>query len=77
MTELGPLSQHNSKENASNYKLCGIIHHKGTLDSGHYFAEVMDFDSKDWFKCDDSNIKNIKMPKEPTETAYVVFYIKE
>jgi ubiquitin C-terminal hydrolase len=39
--------------NASNYKLYGISHHSGTLDDGQYFAEVMDLDSENWFKCND------------------------
>jgi len=76
MTEFGPLSDHYSKINASDYKLFGISHHSGSLDDGHYFVEVMDIDSESWFKCEDSKINKISCPENISASACVLFYIR-
>ena len=76
MAQFWPLSENKSKINASNYKLYGISHHSGTLDDGHYFAEVMNLDSENWFKCKDSKISNISNPENISATAIVLFYIQ-
>ncbi len=57
MTEFGPLSQHESKKNASNYKLFAISHHSGNLNNGHYTADVKDLDSGSWYNCNDKHTK--------------------
>ena len=55
MTEFGPLSYHESKKDASDYKLFAISHHSGNLNNGHYTADVKDLDSGNWYNCNDKH----------------------
>ena len=42
------------------YELVAVLYHKGlSVDSGHYIANVCDYNTKDWWKCDDSTVTKI------------------
>jgi ubiquitin carboxyl-terminal hydrolase 2/21 len=49
MTPFAPHSDHPSKELATKYKLYAMSKHSGSLNGGHYVAEVQDTDSGKWY----------------------------
>ena len=54
------------EENSYSYKLCGIITHFGAgMETGHYIAEVEY--GRQWYKCDDSTIKETRFECLSTE----------
>ncbi|KAG0683479.1 ubiquitin-specific protease doa4 [Pichia californica] len=59
------------------YRLYGIVRHYGTLDGGHYIAEVMK--EGRWIKFDDEKLKFSETMGKSPETdgsAYILFYEK-
>ncbi len=59
------------------YDLCGTINHSGTLNQGHYVANVKV--DKDWYSCNDTEVNRVL--KEATEKelnkseeVYMLFY---
>jgi ubiquitin C-terminal hydrolase len=47
---------HGSKKNARSYSFYGMSKHSGSLNGGHYVAEVKNTDSKTWYDCNDSHV---------------------
>ena len=42
------------------YELVAVLYHKGvSVDSGHYIANVCDYNTNVWWKCDDSTVTKI------------------
>jgi ubiquitin carboxyl-terminal hydrolase 2/21 len=56
------------------YKLMGIIHHLGTLNRGHYFAEVKIKD--EWYEMDDERVipARISRYSNYSKSAYMLIY---
>jgi ubiquitin C-terminal hydrolase len=74
--DFSQLSPYSKNENTV-YELYGISHHSGSLYGGHYTSEVMYKDrhgKKQWYECNDSNVKPISGPDLKSHTAYVLFY---
>lgn len=56
------------------YNLIGIIHHYGSLNRGHYFADVK-IDGN-WFECDDDKVSTstVKLKGNQSKYAYILVY---
>ncbi|ODN02496.1 Ubiquitin carboxyl-terminal hydrolase 64E, partial [Orchesella cincta] len=50
------------------YQLYGVMVHRGGINSGHYYAYIMDFERGKWFRCDDAAVR--KVTKSDIEGAY-------
>jgi ubiquitin carboxyl-terminal hydrolase 22/27/51 len=58
------------------YKLSSIVCHFGSLQSGHYYALVLNNDNS-WTRIDDEGVYiNIDITNIPTEHFYTLFYCK-
>ena len=53
-------------------QLVGVIHHEGTLNSGHYMASVKTDDG--WKLVNDDFVSDIPHPTKST-SAYVLVYV--
>eukprot|EP00756_Hemistasia_phaeocysticola_P033141 Hpha_TRINITY_DN16450_c1_g2::TRINITY_DN16450_c1_g2_i2::g.163828::m.163828 len=60
------------RERPVRYTLCGVVDHRGGINSGHYTARVRREGS--WFECDDSAVHEAAPPSESNTTAYMLFY---
>lgn len=61
----------------ANYSLCCIVHHKGSMESGHYFCEIKDLEykgSSKWYSFNDEYVKQSPV-NATSKTCYVMFYI--
>ena len=59
----------------SNYRLYAISNHSGNLDGGHYTAMCRNFLYEQWFKFDDSGVKEINdLSALESPTSYILFY---
>ena len=58
--------------NERDMHLAGVIHHEGTLDSGHYMASVKTDDG--WKLVNDELVTDIHMPQN-SSSAYVLMYV--
>ena len=56
------------------YRLTAVIHHSGSLNSGHYTATVVDRASHKMYHCNDSSITESRRIDQ--KTTYVLFYVK-
>lgn len=56
------------------YRLVGICNHIGSLNGGHYTANVLSGDGK-WYNCDDERIS--RQSQFAIQNAYILFYIKD
>jgi ubiquitin C-terminal hydrolase len=65
--------EHPSKQRAVKYRFYGMSMHSGSLHGGHYVADVMDVDTKDWFHCNDSTVSRASFQKS-SSSAYVLFF---
>lgn len=59
------------------YRLQCVINHTGNMASGHYYTYCLDEDSGKWFCFDDDKVDEIPTSKIITNTAYLLFYIRE
>ncbi|CAL8104991.1 unnamed protein product [Orchesella dallaii] len=50
------------------YQLYGVMVHRGGINSGHYYAYIMDFERGKWFRCDDAAVR--KATRADIEGAY-------
>lgn len=62
--------EQNTKE--TKYVLCGISHHMGSLNFGHYIANCKE--DGGWYCFDDSRVFSIEVPSRST-SAYILFYV--
>jgi len=64
------------------YELCGVVTHAGsTIQSGHYYSFVRHLNGTQWLLCDDSTVSDSSFqravtPTSPTETPYLLFYMR-
>lgn len=60
------------------YKLVGICNHFGSLNGGHYTADVLR-GNRQWYNCNDQSISRYATPKDNVDIqhAYILFYIKD
>ena len=56
------------------YQLTAVIHHSGSLSSGHYTATVVDRASHKMYHCNDSSIT--ESHRIDQKAAYVLFYVR-
>jgi ubiquitin carboxyl-terminal hydrolase 22/27/51 len=56
------------------YRLAGVIHHAGTLQSGHY--KVFCAGTDGWHKFDDETCSTASFAEAKTGKAYILFYVK-
>lgn len=59
--------------NLAEYNLCSIVHHKGSMESGHYFWEIKD--GSKWYTFNDEYVKATPV-LATSKTWYIMFYIK-
>ena len=58
------------------YDLCGTVNHHGSMQSGHYVANIQVGDK--WFHCNDAHISHAKAKDVlESEGAYLLFYIRK
>lgn len=74
MRSYAPNSSHNSKDIAGSYKLYGMSQHSGSLNGGHYVAQVRDMDDGQWYDCNDDYVGTIRSASLSSSSAYVLFY---
>jgi ubiquitin C-terminal hydrolase len=55
------------------YQLYAIANHKGTIDFGHYYANIK-IDGN-WYEFNDSMVTNCRI-ENPSSNAYILFYIR-
>jgi ubiquitin C-terminal hydrolase len=57
-----------------NYKLVAVIHHLGSLNRGHYYANVKT--NNDWYEFDDDKVTRagIYGMRNTSKSAYLLFY---
>lgn len=65
---------HGSKKNAKSYSFYGMSKHSGSLNGGHYVADVKNIDNKTWYDCNDSHVSSTSCSSS-SSSAYVLFYI--
>lgn len=53
------------------YKLTGIVHHSGSIDGGHYYADVL---RETWYRADDSSVKLRSTPQTAGPTPYILLF---
>jgi len=58
------------------YTLVGVGNHMGTLNSGHYYANVYNIESKKWWVMNDSNAHEIAGFGEKSNTAITLLYLR-
>jgi len=56
------------------YDLYAVSEHSGTLGGGHYTATAQNFQSKNWFRFNDSHVSQTTAEKAISSEAYVLFY---
>lgn len=50
------------------YQLYGVMVHRGGINSGHYFAYIMDFERGKWYRCDDAVVRQASL--EDIQSTY-------
>lgn len=43
------------------YQLYGVMVHRGGINSGHYYAYMMDFEREVWYRCDDASVRKVRL----------------
>jgi hypothetical protein len=56
------------------YDLFGIVNHYGSLNGGHYIANIKNQKSQEWLKYDDNKVSTILEHQVRSSAAYVLFY---
>lgn len=59
------------------YRLQCIVNHRGNMYGGHYYTYCLDEDSNKWFEFNDEHVVEIPCSHIITNTAYLLFYIRE
>ena len=73
MLNLNSFTYQKMNDKVPNLILKGVIHHRGSTLSGHYFSSNL-WNNK-WYRCDDSMIREISMtPAVRDQDAYILFY---
>lgn len=49
---------HESKLKSKSYKFYGMSKHSGSLNGGHYVADVKNIDTNTWYDCNDSHVSS-------------------
>lgn len=78
-TQLLDLTPYTTNRTPTRYQLKAVVHHKGSLNAGHYVAVALGPRGK-WEKMDDNNVTNVKLTETlnpPDFTPYLLFYAKE
>ena len=57
------------------FTLKGTIHHSGTLQAGHYWAQIKDEDNHGWLKCNDTSVIATPFSGLRDTSLYVLFYV--
>lgn len=50
------------------YQLYGVMVHRGGINSGHYFAYILDLERDKWFRCDDAVVRQASL--EDIQSTY-------
>lgn len=66
------------------YRLSSVVHHRGTMNSGHYIAVAMGPNGA-WEQMDDQTVTRVRIgealrkPRKPEEgwTPYLLFYTRQ
>ena len=58
------------------YKLIGAVNHMGSFHGGHYTADCLHSERKQWCKFNDSIVSNIKPEQIDNEDAYLLIYLR-
>tara|TARA_Y100000590_G_scaffold459607_1_gene617118 strand:+ start:354 stop:1304 length:951 start_codon:yes stop_codon:yes gene_type:complete len=59
-----------------NYELSGICIHNGTLNGGHYYAMCKNYQDKNWYIFNDTNVQLTTIDHVLKESPYCLFYRK-
>ncbi|EDQ92219.1 uncharacterized protein MONBRDRAFT_19778 [Monosiga brevicollis MX1] len=62
------------QEQKRDYKLFGVSNHYGNMSGGHYIAFCRDFQSRRWYKFDDSAVSPMPESQVCSNAAYLLFY---
>ena len=59
------------------YNLIGVVHHVGTLNRGHYYAEIKV--GGEWFEMNDHRVHTTRVYQKSnvSRTAYMLIYRKQ
>ena len=67
-----------TKRKIINYRLVGVINHRGTLFGGHYFGFFQNAANKKWYKFDDSTVTELGNIKDNlNKDAYILLYTRK
>ena len=55
------------------YRLVGTVNHFGSLNQGHYFAEVRNHDGN-WYEINDEVVRNLSRVTNSSKYVYILFY---
>ena len=68
----------NIDNSTSRYKLVGTINHFGTMNRGHYFAELRHTDGK-WYEINDEAVREGRLDKtgNVSKYVYILFYQRQ
>ena len=58
------------------YNLIGVVHHMGTLNRGHYYADIKV--AGEWYQMDDHRVHTTRVYQKSnvSKTAYILIYKK-
>jgi ubiquitin carboxyl-terminal hydrolase 25/28 len=56
---LRKLEEVRASSGKSVYHLYAVMVHRGGLTGGHYYVFILDFESYQWYRCDDSNVRKV------------------
>lgn len=77
-TVLIPRSKRKKSNRRNVYQLRSIVHHTGTINHGHYFAQIRDpCANDDWYQCNDESVirfQNADRYGIPSMSSYMAFY---
>jgi len=59
------------------YRLLSVVNHYGGLHGGHYYTYCKDEDTGRWFNYNDDQVSEIKNSQVITNTAYILFFLRE
>ena len=54
--------------------LYGVVQHSGSIDRGHYVANVLVASQDQWYKFDDNDVSSMSRSSIVSENAYLLFY---
>lgn len=67
-----------SDQSPIRYRLMGTVNHFGTLNRGHYYAEVKHTDGR-WYEVNDEVVReaNVEKYSNKSKYVYILFYQKQ